>query len=190
MASITRVIQRQIYDKLEEKIPKHFKNLGLTIPRIKMGNLQDDPEDVSASFLVHIQDPDNASIYDVPVRSRSNELVPSSDMGSTYGTISQQLYPVGRIGGGRTWIKPYTIEIVQFATGLEQQDAADLCMEVVDFTVDILKTVSISDLKEGSRVGVSIKVDSVRTEEGGGPPSDYHWTTLIRMLAEILDMKG
>jgi hypothetical protein len=191
MASVTRLIQKEIYDKLVEKIPTFFEDtLELEVPRIKMGNLQDDPESVSASFMVHIQDPDNSTILDFPVKGRANELVPNADTSAMYGSASNQLYSVGRIGGGRTWAKFFTVEIIQFTPGLTQDESADLCMEVVDFTCDTLKTVSISDITDGSRTGVSIKLDSVRTEEGGGPPSDYHWVTYIKLIAEVLDKNG
>jgi hypothetical protein len=191
MASLTRIIQKEIYDKLVEIIPTYFEDvLGLDAPRIKMGNLQDDPENVSSSFMVHIQDPDNTSIFDTPIKGRANELVPGSDSSAMYGSISNQLYSVGRIGGGKTWSKFFTIEIIQFTPGLTQDESADLCTEVIDFTCDTLKTVSISDLSDGTRTGVSIKLDSIRTEEGGGPPTDYHWTTYVRMIAEILDKSG
>lgn len=190
MATITRTIQKQIYEKLEERIPGYFESLGLTKPRIKMGNLQDDPEDVSASFMVHIQDPDDSTVRDTPVKSRANELVADSSTTATYGTVGNQLFSAGRVGGGRTWAKFYTVEIIQFATGLSQDDAADLCYSIIEFTCDTLKGVNISDLTDGTRTGVSIKIDSVRSEESGGPPTDYNWTTYIRMIAEILDKKG
>jgi hypothetical protein len=190
MASISRIIQKEIYDKLIDTIPDYFSTLTLTSPRIKMGNLQDDPENVSASFMVHIQDPDNIAIVDIPIKGRANELVPTGDNTGMYGTASNQLYPVGRIGGGKTWAKFFTVEIIQFTPGLDQDQAADLCTEIIDFTCDTLKSVSISDLTDGRRTGVSIKIDSVRMEEGGGPPTDYNWTTYIRMIAEVLDKNG
>lgn len=190
MTTITRQIQTAIYNKLVATMPTYFATLSLTAPRIKMGNLQDDPEGVSASFMVHLQDPDNADWRDEPVKVGSAELGVTNSGGSNYGRADNQMMVVGRIGGGRTWAKKLTVEIVQFCPGKTQDQAAESALEIADYTATVLKSVVIGDLTDGTREGVRVLVDSMRYEEGGGPPTDYNWTTYIRLVAEILDKSG
>lgn len=190
MSTITRLIQKKIYDHLVLVMPGYFATLSLTAPRIKMGNLQDDPEGVSASFMVHLQDPDSADWRDEPVKVGSAELGVTNSGGSNYGRADNQMMVVGRIGGGRTWAKKLTVEIIQFCPGKTQDQAAELALEIADYTANALKLIQIGTLNDGTREGVRLLVDSIRYEEGGGPPTDYNWTTYIRLVAEILDKSG
>lgn len=189
--TLTRQIQKAIYNKLVETMPTYFTSLSLSAPRIKMGNLQDDPEDVSASFMIHLQDPDDMNWRDEAIRASSPEpSLYSQSSSAHYGRVDNQLFTAGRIGGGRSWAKKFTVEIIQFCPNKTQDQAADLALAVADFTVEKLREVQISTLSDGLKEGVRLVVDSIRYEEGGGPPTDYNWTTYIRVIAEILDKKA
>lgn len=190
MAAISILLQDEIYDHLSTVMPTYFSNLGYDDPRIKKGKLQDSPQNVSASILIHLQHPREKEWKDEPLQSSVSGVgFTSGEAGrSSWGSYAGTTMSSGRIGGGKTWLRKLSVNIRQFFTQNEDRDtSSEIANQVVSKVVKELSTIAVDGIvDEFNERAVKIHIQDVRMREGGGPGT-FIWNSWIYIVVETLN---
>lgn len=189
MTTMPVLLQDAIYDQLNTVMPDYFTNLGYSAPRIKKGKLQDNPQNVSASIMIHIQSPRHPEWRDAPLDiSLGTGFATGNKAISSWGHSAGMTLPAGRVGGGKTWQRRLTVQIRQFFTNNESRETStDLASKVANKIAYEVQRLHIGDIiDEFGERAVKFYIDSMSTREGGGPGT-FIWTTWIFITAETMN---
>ena len=129
---ISSLIATTVRDHLETQLATEFHDRNLGEFAIKLGRLQADPERPGTNLMVHIGKPRDDKWVDTPVGSRyvrSQGAIMGYDLGDEFA--------VGEVGGGRTWLRRFTVEGSVFFTRTkdernESSEAANIIRGLVE----------------------------------------------------------
>ena len=115
---ISTLVAQTIEQHLEQSLAVELPLYGLENYEIKVGRLQADPERPSINLMVHIGKPRDTKWADEAVGGRyvrSGSGVMGYDRGETMA--------IGEVGGGRTWLRRFTVEGSIFFTRTKEDRA-------------------------------------------------------------------
>ena len=180
---ISTLLARAVEEYLERVLAVEFQTRGLGDFAIKVGRLQADPERPGANLMVHIGKPRDDKWVDTPV---GNRYVRSGGGVMAYETGDE--FAIGEVGGGRTWLRRFTVEgSVFFTRTKEDRDAANATANTIRGLVEAYLTpeivLGIED-EFGERAYRLIAGPS-HAEERGGPKS-HIWDFWVYFSVETV----
>lgn len=164
---ISTLVAQTVEEQLEVNLAVEFQARGLGDYAVQVGRLQADPERPGINLMVHIGKPRDDKWLDEAAGGRyvrSGQGVMGYDRG--------EQMPIGEVGGGRTWLRRFTVEgSVFFTRSKESRDEANEIANTIRGLVEAyLRPDSVLGLEDdfGERA-FRLMVNASRAEERGGP---------------------
>jgi hypothetical protein len=118
---ISTLIAQTVETYLENCLAGELESYGLENYEIKIGRLQADPERPAINLMVHVGEPRSDKWFDEASGARyirHNNALAGYDHG--------EVMAIGEVGGGRTWLRRFTVEgSVFFTRTREDRDTAN-----------------------------------------------------------------
>ncbi len=180
---ISSLIVYAVRDYLEPLLATEFNDRNMGSFEIKAGRLQADPERPGTNLMVHIGKPRDDKWTDAPAGTR---YVRSH--GSLMGYDGGDEFAIGEVGGGRTWLRRFTIEgSVFFTRTKDDRDTANEVANVVRGLIEKYLTEGIvAGLEdEWGEHAYRLILNQSTAEERGGPKS-HIWDFWIYFTVETI----
>lgn len=180
---ISTLIANTVRDYLEPLLATEFQTRNLGDFAIKVGRLQADPERPGTNLMVHIGKPRDDKWVDTPV---GNRYVRSGKTIVGYETGDE--FAIGEVGGGRTWLRRFTIEGSVFFT--RTKDARDASNEAANIIRGLVESYLTQDIVLGledefGEHAFRLILGQSTAEERGGPKS-HIWDFWIYFTVETI----
>lgn len=183
MTHISTLITTVVKEYLEPLLAVEFHNHDLGDFSIKVGRLQSDPERPGTNLMIHIGKPHDDKWVDMPAGSRyirSQGGIMGYDMGDEFA--------IGEVGGGRTWLRRFSIEgSVFFTRTKDDRDTANENANIIRGIIESLLTPDIvlgTEDEFGERAYRLLLGQSTAQERGG--PKSHIWDFWIYFTVETI----
>ena len=180
---ISTMIASAVAEHLTTTLAPQFEDLELGGLAVKVGRLQADPERPGTNLMVHIGKPRDDKWTDMPVGSRYIR-----SMGGMMAYDNGEEFAVAEVGGGRTWLRRFTVEGSVFFTRTKEDrslaaERANIIRGLVEdaLTPNIMMGVEDSF---GERAHRLILGKSTAEERGG--PTAHIWDFWVYFSVETI----
>lgn len=180
---ISTLIAQTVEQYLETNLAVEFATLGLADYSIKVGRLQADPERPALNLMVHIGKPRDDKWIDEAAGgryTRAGQGVMGYDRGESM--------VIGEVGGGRTWLRRFTVQGSVFFTRTkeERDDANEIANTVRGLVEEYLRPNIVTGLEDdyGERA-FRLMLNMSSVQERGGPGS-LIWDFWISFTVETI----
>lgn len=180
---ISTKIAQAVEAHLETMLDADLAEYGLDDYEIKLGRLQADPERPAINLMVHIGKPRDTKWVDEAAGSRYVRAA-----GGIMGYDRGESMAIGEVGGGRTWLRRFTVEgSVFFTRTKEDRDTAnELANTVRGLIENYLSPGIVLGLEDdfGERA-YRLMLNASAAEERGGPKS-HIWEFWVYFTVETV----
>ena len=180
---ISTLVAQTVEQHLEQLLAVELPLYGLGNYEVKVGRLQADPERPSVNLMVHMGKPRDPKWADEAVGGRyvrSGSGVMGYDRG--------EQMPIGEVGGGRTWLRRFTVEgSVFFTRTKEDRDTANELANTVRGLVErALRPEIVLGLEDDfEERAFRLLLNASSAEERGGPKA-HIWDFWIYFSVETV----
>lgn len=180
---ISTLIVQEVEGHLETSLATELPLYDLDNYEIKIGRLQADPERPSINLMVHIGKPRDTKWVDEAAGSRYVRQA-----GGVMGYDRGESMAIAEVGGGRTWLRRFTVEgSIFFTRTKEDRSTANELANVVRGLVEGYLTPEIAlGLEDdfGERA-FRLMLNASSAEERGGPKS-HIWEFWVYFTVETV----
>lgn len=180
---ISTLVAQAVEQHLEAVLAVELPLYGLANYEIKVGRLQADPERPAVNLMVHMGKPRDTKWVDEAAGSRYVR-VGDGLMGYDRG----ETMAIGEVGGGRTWLRRFTVEgSVFFTRTKEDRDTANELANTVRGLVEgALEPATVLGLEDafGERA-FRLLLNASSAEERGGPKA-HIWDFWVYFSVETV----
>ena len=180
---ISTLIATTVKDYLEPLLAAEFQTRNLGDFAIKVGRLQADPERPGTNLMVHIGKPRDDKWTDSPVGARYIR-----SQGAIMGYDGGDEFAIGEVGGGRTWLRRFTIEgSVFFTRTKDDRDASNEAANIIRGLVEsyLTQDIVLGLEDEFGEHAYRLLLGQSTAEERGGPKS-HIWDFWIYFTVETI----
>lgn len=180
---ISTLVARTVESHLEENLVREFAARGLGDFAIKVGRLQDDPERPAINLMVHAGKPRDDKWADQPTGSRYVK----SGMGLAGYEIGEVL-SIGEIGGGRNWLRRFSVEGSVFFTRsrADRDTAGEIANDVRGLVETYLgESLVLGLVDDFGEEAFRLLLGSSVAQERGGPKS-HIWEFWVQFSVETV----
>ena len=178
---ISTLLAAAVAEHLATTLAPQFESLELGAFAVKVGRLQADPERPGTNLMVHIGKPRDDKWTDVPVGARTIR-----SLGGIMAYENGDEFALGEVGGGRTWLRRFTVEGSVFFTRTKEERSlaaarANLIRGLVE---DALRPNIVLGVEDafGERAQRLILGQSSAAERGG--PTAHIWDLWVYFSVE------
>lgn len=178
---ISTLVARTTESYLEENLAREFADRGLAEFAVKVGRLQDDPERPSINLMVHVGKPRDDKWMDQPTGGRYVK----SGMGLA-GYEVGEVMSIGEIGGGRNWLRRFSVEgSVFFTRSRADRSTANEIANTVRGLVEkyLVEDLVLGLVDEFGEEAFRVLLNSSVAQERGGPKS-HIWDFWVQFSVE------
>jgi len=180
---ISTLVVNAVRDYLEQVLATEFNDRDLGPFNVKSGRLQADPERPGTNLMIHIGKPRDDKWVDTPAGSR---YVRSH--GSLMAYDNGDEFAIAEVGGGRTWLRRFTIEGSVFFT--RTKDDRDVANETANIVRGLIERYMTEDVVAGledewGEHAYRLLLGQSSAEERGGPKS-HIWDFWIYFTVETI----
>lgn len=178
---ITTVITDFLVQYLDDALAQPFHDLNLGEYSVKVGRLQADPERPGINIMVHTGKPKDDKWFDSPVGGRYIK-----SQGGLMGYEDGDTFAIGEVGGGRTWLRRFSVECRMFFT--RTKESRDEAYETANLIRGLLENalsqwiVLGQEDSFGERASRLLLSRSLAEERGG--PNAHIWDVWLYLTVE------
>jgi len=177
------LLEEQIATLTSELHAAQGRTRELDIQLAEVNRLQADPERPGTNLMVHIGKPRDDKWVDTPVGNRyvrSGSTVVGYEQGDEFA--------IGEVGGGRTWLRRFTVEGSVFVT--RSKDDRDLANETANTIRGLVESYLTPDIVLGieddfGERAYRLILGQSTAEERGGPKS-HIWDLWVYFSVETV----